>query len=738
MSLRHDFIEKTFTAEALTRFSAPTRSPRFALRNPEACLSSSLCPAVWQGGYVIPRRDYSYEGLTAVINGENWKIVDGFAVGLFCSDSDDPVILEFVKAVVRPYRVRFEFHFTMDGRKHDFSLSLYMMNRRLANRFLSCTGAAGVIDFSSSLSNRDTDVMVRILPLADIRHMYHPSAPESHLSWTGDDALWISREGLFFAAGGSNTKAVSWAGNAKMVSTQHIISSYYRLGSGFRINVAGHPVPCGEEKKLVEPGVIITGPENRVLFACAGSVEEVKKLCAWAHGEYEENIHREEESQRGIIRRARKAPLYMNTFDIGSRITTLSKFGMHVCGADGEAKTCFLPEAGGWWFKTPWFRDVFEGIYNSLDAVMAIWGEEYPGSIIKVALELMDTKRGLVPNKIEEEGGKLQFCGTDATLLTFLTAEKYLSRVWCEALARLVLKSGRKLFQAFSHSLLDKVNGPPVLDENGLICCSSWHSWTDGKRRLVIDGQTYSLAIRIPEVWERELIAKYCHILPEDRVVAVHSVMESPYFFLPEINAQWLRVLAFLIELADKCGLRGKEARVISAVYERARPSFKRVFANVDGSLNSVVTHRKFPLGTLTDSTPGSPQVVAMDLVGEMLFSTSEIAEFVRHVIDYLLEYSGSRPFGIVVRKSGIRTYLDDNEYHEEVVWPRDIPYLVRLLKMTGREDMAVELINEHLNRQDSEGVIFYNPELYSPDNGDTPGPVPVKNPMQWWSHWVF
>lgn len=734
MSLRQDHIEKTFTAEALTCFTAPTRSPRFALRSPEACLSASLCPVAWQGGYVIPRIDYSYEGLTAVINGENWKIIDGFAVGLTGYDRDDPVSLKFVKAVVRPHRVRFEFHFALDGRKYDFFFSLYLMNRRLANRFLSGSGAAGVIDFSSSFSN----VMVRILPLADIRHMYHPSVPESHLSWTEDDGLWISREGLFFAAGGSNAKAVSWAGAAKMVSPQHIIPSYYRLGSGFRINVAGHPVPCGEEMKLVEPGVIITGQENRVFFACAASIEEVKKLCAWAHEEYEENIHREEESQRGIKKRVVKAPLYMNTFDIVSRITTLSKFGMHVYGADGEAKPCFLPEAGGWWFKTPWFRDVFEGMYNSLDAVMAIWGEEYPDTIIKLALELMDTKRGLVPNKIEEEGGGLQFCGTDATLLTFMTAEKYLSRVWSEALATLVLKSGRKLFKAFSHSLLETVNGPPVLDKTGLISCSSWHSWTDGKRRLVLDDQTYSMAIRIPEVWERELIAKYRHLPPEDRVVAVHSVMDRPYFFLPEINAQWLRVLRSLIELADKCGLRGKETRVISAVYERARTSFKRVFANMDGTLNSVVTHPKFPLGKLTDPTSGSPQVVAMDLVGEMLFSAPEIEKFVGHVIDYLLEYSGSRPFGIVVRKSGIRTYLGDNEYHEEVVWPRDIPYLVRLLKMTDREDMAAELIIEHLNRQDSEGVIFYNPELYSMDNGDILGPVPVKNPMQWWSHWVF
>ncbi len=93
-------------------------------------------------------------------------------------------------------------------------------------------------------------------------------------------------------------------------------------------------------------------------------------------------------------------------------------------------------------------------------------------------------------------------------------------------------------------------------------------------------------------------------------------------------------------------------------------------------------------------------------------------------------------PFGIVVKKSPKGSYYGDEEYHEAVVWPRDTPYLIRILRAAGEvEKETVEGIQRsNLEHQMDEGFVFYNSELFSPDNGEM---TPVKNPVQFWSQWV-
>ncbi|MFQ6071156.1 MAG: hypothetical protein ACE5KT_00430, partial [Methanosarcinales archaeon] len=67
-------------------------------------------------------------------------------------------------------------------------------------------------------------------------------------------------------------------------------------------------------------------------------------------------------------------------------------------------------------------------------------------------------------------------------------------------------------------------------------------------------------------------------------------------------------------------------------------------------------------------------------------------------------------------------------------VWPRDTPYLIHILLKTGEREIVKELLKSNLDHQMTEGFIFYNSELFSPDHGKV---VPVKNPIQWWSQWV-
>ena len=78
------------------------------------------------------------------------------------------------------------------------------------------------------------------------------------------------------------------------------------------------------------------------------------------------------------------------------------------------------------------------------------------------------------------------------------------------------------------------------------------------------------------------------------------------------------------------------------------------------------------------------------------------------------------------------------------MVWPRSTPYLIGLLRLLGEEETIRGLLRNALDHQMSEGAVFYSHELLAPPFGDNPrpdpstadNPVPVKNPVQFWSQW--
>jgi hypothetical protein len=98
--------------------------------------------------------------------------------------------------------------------------------------------------------------------------------------------------------------------------------------------------------------------------------------------------------------------------------------------------------------------------------------------------------------------------------------------------------------------------------------------------------------------------------------------------------------------------------------------------------------------------------------------------------------------FGLLVRKVDEKPYLGDLEYHGAVVWPRDTPYLIEVMRALSMETYGV-LIN-NLDHMISEGAVGYVNELFSLPVGQNPSPmrdwsfnpVPVKNYAQYWSHW--
>jgi hypothetical protein len=111
------------------------------------------------------------------------------------------------------------------------------------------------------------------------------------------------------------------------------------------------------------------------------------------------------------------------------------------------------------------------------------------------------------------------------------------------------------------------------------------------------------------------------------------------------------------------------------------------------------------------------------------------------HVERLLVKREG-KLFGVLCRNLRDRTYYNDYQYHGAVVWPRDTPYLIKYLQIIGRSDLVKEVLESNLEHQMKEGAIFYSNELFSLPEGRNPSPtetcgnpVPIKNPIQFWSN---
>jgi hypothetical protein len=71
------------------------------------------------------------------------------------------------------------------------------------------------------------------------------------------------------------------------------------------------------------------------------------------------------------------------------------KFAMPV----GEAR---LPAAGGWWFRTPWFRNVFEGYLHNHRTLAKLGKAKEIGDAIRLALKYQEPGTGRLPNRLPE------------------------------------------------------------------------------------------------------------------------------------------------------------------------------------------------------------------------------------------------------------------------------------------------------------------------------------------------
>ncbi|MCL5011728.1 MAG: hypothetical protein M1594_02430, partial [Candidatus Marsarchaeota archaeon] len=209
--------------------------------------------------------------------------------------------------------------------------------------------------------------------------------------------------------------------------------------------------------------------------------------------------------------------------------------------------------------------------------------------------------------------------------------------------------------------------------------------------------------VRIPENWEDE--EKY---------------------YLPEVNALWIRLLSELEKFGKP---EFKEAK------EKALKEFREKF--IENEFISDLAGENNGRSQIQSSAG----IVSLALLEEF-FSETETEKMLKKAESIMIKRN-NQTFGVLCRNTGGEIYLNDSEYHGKTTWPRDTPYLIKALKKTGREKEIEEILLNMLDHQQNESAVMYNSELFSKTEGKNPAdlesknPVPVKNPIQLWSQWV-
>ncbi|MGB2840882.1 MAG: amylo-alpha-1,6-glucosidase [Halobacteriota archaeon] len=653
------------------------------LKRPQASWSQSVFSVPFGDSpeKIVPNRDYPYEGLSVLIEGANFHFLDGIAVGV--KKGAQYAKLRAKKVTVSPWNAIYYYENKEEG--VNLAISYYLMNIGAKPN-----GVTACVSFESNATS------VVIEPIVDIRHMYDYSEPEEHFSNALNDGLRIWKD--------EKCISIRTVNECEVRTWKKKTEWWYKLGSGFREKTDGGVAFKGEIKKPVSLGEIEISFDDSstalLTISCSNSEAQLEWL-----NEKGKNWLRDESEEEKRAQEIVKS-LGITNPAVAFRALALSKFGMHV-GGD------FFYEAGDFWFRTPWFRDMFEGIINNVETLFRIGHADRIRSAILHSFEYQD-EYGRIPNRFPERTSEeLDYNNADATLLAFIAAGEFLKRKRDEGFANTILERAEFAISRFEMNDLNRINGAPVLSENGLVSVVPGHSWTDTKREIEIEGKRAKVSVRIPDSW--------CYVRGEDE-------LNKPKYFLPELNAEWIKMLSHCVRM---CSENEDKKGIFFAILEKALRNFKAVFwdAEENNLYNIVTTDGK------KDKTQGSPAVVAFSLLlGENVFSQSELKEFIKGVKANLLVEKNGLPFGIVVKKSPKRTYYGDEEYHEAVVWPRDTPYLIRILQAAGEIEIVEGILRSNSEHQMSEGFVFYNSELFSPDKGKM---TPVKNPVQFWSQWV-
>jgi hypothetical protein len=735
------------------------RNRRIVLMGPSVEWVQSVFSCEWEADglrFIAPNRDYPYEGLLAHHAGENWKFID--CIGLALRDGEGrclPLDADATAGVrVTPWRATYSYVTRPSSRNAGVRmLATYSVSARSSPHLATAC-------FDVHLPGRAADVTSTLLvqPLLDIRHMY-AGADFGEYRLQRDEQL-LQLESL--------NRRITFhlpPGELIVFDSPQLVGWSYKLGTGCRQEVLRQEhmetrfIPEQREVAAFFRLEIPLSPRRqriRLIFSCG--LMDAAPLASF--GAASSSLLQGRRLDRKELRDVDAAFHWRGGLPfkgaLVTRIVGLRKFKTYVHVADADEHVQ-LPHAGAWWFRTPWYRDVFEGLSNSFETLMRFPEErENVRQTVLQALRYQDPRNGLIQARLPEFATlEPSYNSSDATLLCLLVASRYLQATGDSEFARQVLPKAVQSIACFRESFGrgSARDGPPRLDpETGLLLSVPSHSWIDTRSQVVdyAGWRFEGLPNRVSQRFVKDLYEAY-----HDRE-KVASLLGSPCLFLPEINAQWIRALAGVIEMIGLLGEPpGQETEggslsrdSLQRLWAQARESFKTVFWNPAKRFlfNAVDETRR-----IADEIECEAAVTAASMLERTVFTDEELHAIWSHAERSLLVFrtlqrygSHSAPFGLLTRNEDQRVYYSDGQYHGDVVWPRSTPYLVRLLRLLGDTETARALLINNLDHQMTEGAIFYNQELLSRPCGNNPrpceptagNPVPVKNPIQFWSQW--
>ncbi|MEM3833662.1 MAG: hypothetical protein QW128_08795 [Thermoprotei archaeon] len=681
------------------------RTKRFLLRTPTAELGFSCFSVktiINSTEYIVPNRDYSYEGFNALLNDDNWKIIDGFALSVF--NEDKFTAPKPVNLIIKPNEVTYN----------------YVINNNtisLTYKLIDLIEAAQLkIDIKTSEPMR-----AKIAPFIDMRHVYDNSAPNEHnIKEIGKNYLLINRKNYELK--------IMLDGNEPLFSLKECLLQWiYKLGDGAREESEKGVIFRPHVKTLYIPGFFeVEGNKisiNAIVYLI-NNTSRIGKTYSVSNIELEQVFNKFLDISLGVE--------YFDNALFGL-ISTL-----HTLGIRAKSFNIILPEAGAWWFRSVWVRDLMEAISNNFMALTRLKGEKWIMEVLRIMSLMLSKEIGLLPITIMHKDKLPCSYTVDGTLKWILNYLKFLSEYWDAKEALILLDNVSSMIAAWSNTK----NMFTQIDEiTGLLRTVACQSWIDTMIRVNIDGFIYRVPSRlsidsIRELWEkRRDIEKY---------------LSLPTILLPEINAMWLKMLDQTLWLIKKLQSEGYDVDNVSDILNRllksGKKNYVKFFWNRDtNKLNNAVILEY----DIEDAISSSTSIVSVSTV-PWIFNRNMLDEIWTMMKNDLLVYrrislnNEWKPFGIITRTTGSRVFKGDEEYHGYVVWPRDTPYLIDLAHILNEKEFIGDILLNYLDALISESTVFHARELYALPVGKNPyptetsgNPIPVKNPSQSWSIFI-
>ncbi len=663
------------------------RNCRALLRNPIAEFSQSTFSAQI-GEFISPNRDYSYEGFSALTDGENWKFLDSLAFSL---KDGKGVALRLIPKTVKIYPWKATYHYSFGDLGAELAVEYYLFRN----------SKAATLEVSFFLRGcKADDARLIVEPFADIRHMYSSSYPDAHAANTLPNGITIQREGRFLHIISKNVHAINL--------NQRKQEWCYKLGTGSREMREGAMRFSQDCRHLYSPGTLeLSFYRNYAsLQIFCSSQKKFKPSLELRYHDEKAFVSKLTRLQKPYSLHLKHAEHWGKEYRValqGRLFKLMESFNFESPSLEG-------PDAGAFWFRNIWFRDAFQGVSDNFEIYFRN-EKAYLKSLLLQALKLQEA--GLIPNKLPElNDEKPDYSSADATLLCFICCLEYLRRTNDKTL----IKAFRDAVKAFLQSL----SSGSIRMENYLLKAPAHFSWIDSKYAARTFGKDASVPTRIPPAWLDRLILS-CKDYDE-----LSSKLGSPAYYFVELNALWIRFLRDFYAIFP--------SREFEALESNASINFKSFFFT-EGVFELVDdTFQK-------SETLSSVSLYSASLLPE-LFSDEEIANLVNK-FEPCLVYRNRKLFGVLTRNLQNHVYWNDADYHGAVVWPRESVPLFRLLHRL-KDPRAQEILESNLDHQMEEGAIFFNQELFALPEGINPSPsptsyspVPVKNPAQFWSQWV-